>query len=113
LLSLALFLPAACSGNMGNESAAKPALNSPASIAMHLVADRTGGNADEVEVLSVEAVDFSDSSLGCPQPGKAYLQVITPGHRVLTEYAGQSYDVRIAAERALICDPRASKGTKR
>lgn len=32
-----------------------------------------------VQVLRVEEVEWSDSSLGCPQPGRFYLQVITPG----------------------------------
>lgn len=46
----------------------------------------------EISVVSVEAVDWPDTSLGCPQPGMAYAQVITPGFRVVLEAAGQSYE---------------------
>lgn len=37
---------------------------------------------DEIEVLAIEEMNWRDSSLGCPQPDMAYLQVITPGFRI-------------------------------
>jgi hypothetical protein len=46
----------------------------------------------EISVTSVEAVEWSDASLGCPQPGMAYAQVITPGFLIVLEAAGQSYE---------------------
>ena len=39
---------------------------------------------------TVRAVDWRDSSLGCPKPGMAYLDVITPGHRVTLRANGRS-----------------------
>jgi hypothetical protein len=39
-------------------------------------------------------MQFSDSSLGCPQPGLMYLQVITPGYQFTLTVDGKSYDVR-------------------
>jgi len=47
----------------------------------------------EVSVIAVEAVEWSDSSLGCPEPGMAYLTVITPGYRIILEVAGLHYEV--------------------
>jgi hypothetical protein len=47
---------------------------------------------DQVQVLSVEQHDWPDSSLGCPEPGKAYLQIITPGYRAILEANGQRYE---------------------
>jgi hypothetical protein len=44
-----------------------------------------GVPAAEVRVVTVEPVTWPDSSLGCPQPGQSYLQVITPGYRVVLE----------------------------
>jgi hypothetical protein len=82
---------------------------SPAAIAAAALAAHTGGNATDVLIRSVEAVDFSDSSLGCPQPGMAYLQVITPGFKVIAELAGSSFDVRVAGGRGLVCEPRAAR----
>jgi hypothetical protein len=85
---------------------------SPAAIAVAAVVQQTGGNADEVVIQSVEAMDFGDSSLGCPQPGMAYLQVITPGYKVVAERAGKSFDVRVAGSRGIICEPRTVPETK-
>jgi len=113
---LTILLISACTNTGSADSATgskeKPPLNSPAGIAMNMVADQTGANWSDVEVLSETAVDFGDSSLGCPQPGNSYLQVITPGYKVLAEYDGIIYDVRVAAQRAVICDSRADTGRK-
>lgn len=38
--------------------------------------------ADQIKVNSIEAVDWSDSSLGCPVDGMMYTQVITPGYDI-------------------------------
>lgn len=45
-----------------------------------------------VTVTRVERTEWPDSSLGCPEPGKAYLQVITPGYRVVLDANGRSYE---------------------
>ncbi len=45
----------------------------------------------EVTVVSVEAVEWRDSSLGCPQPGRMYAQVITPGYKIVLQAQGQEY----------------------
>jgi hypothetical protein len=82
-----------------------PAANTPASKAISLVAEQTGAAAEQFKLISEEAIDFSDSSLGCPKPGMAYMQVITPGYKVALEYKGKTYDVRIAGGRGLICEP--------
>jgi hypothetical protein len=47
---------------------------------------------DDIQLVSVEAVDWSDTSLGCPQPGMMYAQVITPGYRVVLEAEGKQYN---------------------
>jgi len=47
-----------------------------------------------IAVVSVEAVDWPDTSLGCPVPGMMYAQVITPGYRVTlcVSAGGQRYE---------------------
>ena len=97
---LFLLIAAACS-RAGTD--APP--GSPAAIAAAAVAQQTGSSVDAVVIRSVEAQNFGDSSLGCPQPGMAYLQVITPGYKVVAEVAGKTFDVRVAGARGLICDP--------
>lgn len=47
---------------------------------------------DEIKVVSLEAVEWRDSSLGCPQEGMAYAQVITPGYMIVLEADGQTYE---------------------
>jgi hypothetical protein len=48
---------------------------------------------DAVEVLSVEPVTWSDTSLGCPREGMAYAQVLTTGYRIVLEAEGQRYEL--------------------
>lgn len=64
------------------------------------LAGRLGVSPEEVRVASVEAVNWRDSSLGCPEKGQMYLQVITPGYRVILEAQGRQYDYRASAQPA-------------
>ena len=62
---------------------------------------------DELSLVSAEAVEWPDASLGCPQPGQMYAQVITPGWRfIFKDEAGDRYDVRApkAGETFIICE---------
>lgn len=47
---------------------------------------------EEVVVSSVEAADWPNTGLGCPEPRKMYLQVITPGFRIWLEAQGRRYE---------------------
>ena len=49
-------------------------------------------------LISSEAVDWSDASLGCPQEGMAYAQVITPGYKMVFDLAGASHAVHSNAD---------------
>jgi len=46
----------------------------------------------QINLIEAVAVEWSDSSLGCPQPDMFYLQVITPGYRILLESNAQVYE---------------------
>ena len=59
----------------------------------------------DISVVSVEAVDWPDTSLGCPQPGMAYAQVITPGFRVVLEAAGKTCEYHTdSSSHLVLCD---------
>ncbi len=59
------------------------------------VAQKLGVAATELTVVSAEEVEWSDASLGCPEPGMFYAQVITPGWRVIYKDAGgKEIDIR-------------------
>ncbi len=45
----------------------------------------------DISVVSVEAVEWNDSSLGCPQEGFMYAQVITPGYLIKLTAGGRQY----------------------
>ena len=56
------------------------------------LAKRLGIPVDQITVVHSQAVEWNDSSLGCPQPGMMYLQVITPGFRVVLAAQDQLYN---------------------
>lgn len=58
-------------------------------------------------LASLERVEWSDASLGCPKEGMAYAQVITPGYRLAFDYDGTSYGVHTNEEgsQAVSCSP--------
>jgi len=83
---------------------ARPAAQAgPEAVAVNTVARALGVDAQAVAVISIEAVEFPDSGLGCPEPGMSYQQVITPGHRALVEAAGRRFDIRISGGHGRIC----------
>lgn len=45
----------------------------------------------EIELISVDAVEWPDASLGCPEPGMMYAQVLTLGYRIEMQVEGESY----------------------
>jgi len=55
------------------------------------LARRKGVNRGSIAVIKVEAVDWPDTSLGCPQPDMMYAQVITPGYRIVLSCAGETH----------------------
>jgi hypothetical protein len=55
------------------------------------LAQRLGVRVSAIQVMSVQQVTWDDSSLGCPQPGKSYLQAQTPGVRVVLGYQNKPY----------------------
>ena len=60
---------------------------------------------EQIQIEKVEAVQWSDSSLGCAQAGQMYAQVITPGFRVSARVQGQVKNVHTdQAGRAIVCD---------
>lgn len=59
---------------------------------------------DQINLFSVEAMTWPDASLGCPQAGIIYAQVITPGFQILFEAAGQSYSYHTdTIDRVVLC----------
>ena len=53
----------------------------------------------DLKLDSSEGVGWSDASLGCPQEGMMYAQVITPGYRLVFDLAGTSHAVHTNCRR--------------
>lgn len=77
-----------------------------AAAALAIAAEYLGVPEGELEIVSVQAVNWPDSSLGCPQPGRSYLQVITPGYRALVRHADREVPVHMSGRSGtgLVCE---------
>lgn len=64
------------------------------------LAQRLGIEEDQIIVLEAKEVVWSNGSLGCPQPGMVYADVLTPG-----------YLIRLSANN-LVFEYHASRGTQ-
>jgi hypothetical protein len=72
------------------------------------LAERLGLSTSEVLVVSIEAVDWPDTSLGCPQPGMAYAQVITPGYQIVLKAKGPTHEYHTDRHsQVMLCHPDA------
>jgi hypothetical protein len=76
---------------------------SVANLAIDTLAEDLKISKDAITVESVTEVDWRNSSLGCPKPGMAYLDVITSGHKVTLSANGQVYNVHEADNKAFVC----------
>lgn len=62
---------------------------------------------EDIDVLSVEAVQWPDASLGCPEPGKMYIQMVTPGYRIVLSAGGQEYVYHTDMKQGRLCNQQA------
>ena len=74
--------------NPSVDPAAQPAVDA----ALRDAATQAGVPATDLRVVQVEATEWPDSSLGCPSPGAMYLQVLTPGFRILIAGGGKQFE---------------------
>jgi len=70
----------------------------PASVIAAARADLAGrlspDAAARATVVRSEAVQWPDGSLGCPVPGEAYPQMVTPGYWIVLAADGHEHDYR-------------------
>lgn len=85
---------------------AGPADSEVVSKAKSDLAKRTGAAAGDIKTRSVEAVNWPDASLGCPQPDMMYAQVVTPGQRIVLETGGQTYEYHSGGANVVFCPPQ-------
>lgn len=68
------------------------------------LAQRLGIKEQTIELVGqVEEVTWPDASLGCPEPGKMYAQVLTPGHKLTLRSGGKLYEYHAAKGVVKLC----------
>lgn len=80
-----------------------------ATLAVDVLAKDLKLSKDKIRVDTVRDIEWNDSSVGCPKPGQAYMQVITPGHKITLRVGKKFYFVHEAKGRAFVCKTAASK----
>ena len=56
------------------------------------LAQRLSIPISDISLVEAKAVVWSDSSIGCPQPGMMYAQVLTPGYLVKLKYDSRNFE---------------------
>ncbi|NCF67022.1 MAG: hypothetical protein GWP61_13690 [Chloroflexi bacterium] len=81
------------------EPALQPAIQGWVNQATEDLATRLKPSIPEIEFLSFEEKVWSDSSLGCPQPGMRYLQVLKEGYLIRLSANNQTYNYHGSGDR--------------
>ena len=55
---------------------------------------RSGGQRADFELVRAESRQWNDGSLGCPEPGQFYTQVVSDGYWIVVKYQDRNYDYR-------------------
>lgn len=80
--------------------------------AIDLLTNTLNVSPDEIKIHSIQQVSWPDASLGCPQPGEMYAQVITPGYLVAAEVDGKPQQIHLNADgEGRVCDPAQARPT--
>lgn len=67
-----------------------------------------------IETLAVQPTTWPDSSLGCPQRGRQYLQMLTPGYCIDLRAEGRIWTYHSDTKRVIPCGgPCAGRGKRR
>ncbi|HEY3063625.1 MAG TPA: hypothetical protein VGL99_32030 [Chloroflexota bacterium] len=95
-------------------AAAQPPVTSPSpqtnpavEAALAAAATRLGVARADLRVDRAEAREWPDASLGCPQPGVLYAQVLTPGYLVVISAAGKQLEYHTdQRSKVVLCQER-------
>jgi hypothetical protein len=64
-----------------------------------------GVDAGKLRLTAKHAQEWPDSALGCPAPGRAYSQIVTPGFKLTYRRGAKTYDVHTdqSGDQAVLC----------
>ena len=69
-----------------------PEASAAVDAARQAAATELGVDPNQLQVTQVQAQQWPDASLGCPQPGQQYLQIVTPGYLVMISSGGRELE---------------------
>jgi hypothetical protein len=95
---------AGCRGrdDEGNQTTPVPGSEAQVSLARQDLSQRTGLDSSAIELVSVQEVNFNDTSLGVTRPGEVYAPVVTPGYVIQLEADDQVYQYHTDKEDRLV-----------
>lgn len=88
---------------LGSGAAEDVARDRAVATARAALAERQGLKLEQVVVDNASLREWPDASLGCPEKGKLYAQVVTPGYRVLLRVGKTLHVVHVAGPSAVVC----------
>ncbi|HWH23456.1 MAG TPA: hypothetical protein VNW68_01035 [Candidatus Limnocylindria bacterium] len=65
---------------------------------LEALAVEAGVGQDQIAIVRAEQVTWRDASLGCPEPGMMYIQVLTEGYWVVLRVNDQTFDFRVDSQ---------------
>jgi hypothetical protein len=69
-----------------------PEASAAVDAALQAAAAQLGTSRDQLQVAQVQPQQFNDASLGCPQAGELYSQIVTPGFVVVITGGGHQLE---------------------
>ena len=100
-ISVLVTLTIACA--VAEEPVLSPTQEEAVNMARTELASVLGVAAAEIALNKVNSMVWPNSSLGCPEKGMMYLDVITSGFRVEFRVGGNIYHVHTTDQRAIVC----------
>lgn len=67
------------------------------------LARRLNVDPKAIQVVEAKEVTWEDTSLGCPEEGKKYAQILTPGFLVVLQADGQTYEYHGSSRTIFLC----------
>lgn len=82
-------------------------LPKPVELAKQDLAKTLRIDSSQITILSVEEIMWSNGSLGCPEPGMVYIQVIIPGYKTIFSYNQKTYEYHTDKNNGFVtCQPK-------
>lgn len=66
------------------------------------LAQRLSISVNEINLMEAIPVTWPDASLGCPQEGMMYAQVLTPGYLILLERGGATFEYHASSGNTIV-----------